>query len=446
MTHTYINKNGIPIYAEQKNIQTDLQAQDILKTKTPIPDNFLKLTSKERNYTCSTQGWKEPNCERFVFTYEGEWIQLDIPHTIMKELDLPLEENIPHSVYISPQILERKPICGGITIENKKEIIIDEPFSKDQECQTNLTGQQILNQINQLQQEDQLNQQTILNLQNEVAELENKLSEIEKLKNIWRNKFLEAKGDQNQELQGQITTLVGERDNIRQNLTNLTNKLKKTQKNFLGSIFRSGKKTKEIKDLEISIARLRVQLFDKNTQIENLNIEINQLTTERDDYQTKWDNSIEELQQKEEMIRYYLEQLSLKDNQISDLQDEKGEWEREKEQLNNNLQDKQNEVDELNRVIKKLEDEKKKLKDDLDIEKGWWDKWINDTEKTWWGKQQKSFTSVEYSCYDLFFSVLKRDHSDVKISYSWSGDLSLGRADYKGMFKNLIYEYYKNQN
>ncbi|CFW93038.1 protein of unknown function [endosymbiont DhMRE of Dentiscutata heterogama] len=199
MTHTFINKNNVPIYAEQKLIQTDLKSKDILKTKTPIPDNFLKLESETGNYCGSTNPkWKDkPLCERFGFTYEEKWIQLDIPHELMKELDLPLGEDITHSVYISPQILERQPICGGLTIENKKEIIIDKLSSKDQETQTNLTGQQILNQINQLQQEDNLNQQTIIGLQEEVAELEAKLLELEKLKNTWRNKYLESKSEDN---------------------------------------------------------------------------------------------------------------------------------------------------------------------------------------------------------------------------------------------------------
>ncbi|CAG8464657.1 7881_t:CDS:2, partial [Cetraspora pellucida] len=65
----------------------------------------------------------------------------------------------------------------------------------------------------------------------------------------------------------------------------------------------------------------------------------------------------EELQQKEEMIRYYLEQLSLKNARIDDL-------EREKERLNNNLQGKQNEVDERDEEIGKLNAE-------LQKEKGW---------------------------------------------------------------------------
>ncbi|CAG8744548.1 5070_t:CDS:2, partial [Gigaspora rosea] len=60
---------------------------DILKTKTPIPDNFLKLE---------------------------KWIQLDIPHSLMEKLDLPLGEDIPYPVYISPQVLEKKPTLSDI--------------------------------------------------------------------------------------------------------------------------------------------------------------------------------------------------------------------------------------------------------------------------------------------------------------------------------------------
>ncbi|CAG8796065.1 834_t:CDS:2, partial [Cetraspora pellucida] len=135
-------------YAEQKIIQTDLKSKDILKIKTPIPDNFLKLESETGNYCGSTNPkWK----------------------------DKPLCEDISYPVYISPQVLEKNPTFGGITIENKKEIIIDKLSSKDQESQTDLTGQGILNQINQLQQKDNLNQQTIIGLQEEVADLEEKL-------------------------------------------------------------------------------------------------------------------------------------------------------------------------------------------------------------------------------------------------------------------------------
>ncbi|CAG8656713.1 11630_t:CDS:2 [Scutellospora calospora] len=96
MTNTQINnKNNVPVYVEQQIIQTDLQATDILKTKISIPE-------------------------------------------LVKKLDLPLGEDIPYPVYISPAVINRKTTYGGITIENKKEIIIDKPSSKDQETQTDL--------------------------------------------------------------------------------------------------------------------------------------------------------------------------------------------------------------------------------------------------------------------------------------------------------------------
>jgi hypothetical protein len=49
-------KNDIPNYAEQKLIQTDLLAQDILKTNIVVPSNFIQLETRSKNYMCSTQG------------------------------------------------------------------------------------------------------------------------------------------------------------------------------------------------------------------------------------------------------------------------------------------------------------------------------------------------------------------------------------------------------
>ncbi|CAG8447172.1 9405_t:CDS:2, partial [Racocetra fulgida] len=282
---------------EISKIKTHYQSLQKILSKLSKSTKIKKNNRKNWN----TQGLPKTLCERFCFTYEGEWIQLDIPHTIMKELDLSLGENIPYPVYVSPDMIKRTPICGGITIEKKEEIFIAKPFSRDQECQTELTGEKITNLINEknkvrllanksqalraekekllakikeLQQDDNLSQKTIINLQSELAELEEKLTEVEKLK---REKGLN--GD---------------------------------------------------------------------------------LTDERDNYQTKWDSSIEELELKEEMIRGYLQQLSLKNSRIDDL-------EREKEELNDDLQGKQNEMN--------------RLKTELDIEKGWWDKWINDNDR-----------------------------------------------------------------
>jgi hypothetical protein len=42
-------KDNIPIYVEEKLIQTDLSASDILKTNTPVPNNFIRLESEVKN-------------------------------------------------------------------------------------------------------------------------------------------------------------------------------------------------------------------------------------------------------------------------------------------------------------------------------------------------------------------------------------------------------------
>jgi len=77
MTNTNIQtnlKNNLPIYVEQQIIQTDLRAQDILKTKIPIPGHFIKLTTETGNYCGSTNPkWKnKPLSARYGFDYQGE--------------------------------------------------------------------------------------------------------------------------------------------------------------------------------------------------------------------------------------------------------------------------------------------------------------------------------------------------------------------------------------
>ncbi|CAG8757203.1 12944_t:CDS:2, partial [Racocetra fulgida] len=262
---------------------------DILKTKTPIPDNFLKLESETGNYC-------------------------DIPHTIMKELDLPLGEDIPYPVYISPSVINRAPTFGGITIENKKEIIIDKPFSKDQECQTNLT---------------------------------------------------EAKGNQNQELQDQITTLI--LNNRQTEIRRLNNALQTAQQekekverdlksNLLGLLFKNKQKNKRISELNSSLSFLRGLLADKNQEANDLEqrlIATDTLITNTQNLLGIDDlNNLPVLPEGETLITLIARPTQA---QLQDKQNEVGR--------------KNDEITELNRTIKKLEDEKKVLKDELDIEK-----------------------------------------------------------------------------
>ena len=49
MTKIYNVKNQVPVYMEQKITQTDLEVKDILKTRTPIPSNFIHLEKTGKN-------------------------------------------------------------------------------------------------------------------------------------------------------------------------------------------------------------------------------------------------------------------------------------------------------------------------------------------------------------------------------------------------------------
>ena len=110
--------NNLPIIAAEeliienkttKSTQTQLQASDILKTKQLIPHNFIQLETKGKNYMCFTEGWKEPIFERFGFTYEGKWVQIDIPYEVIERLELKKGESIIYLVYVSSELLNKKP-------------------------------------------------------------------------------------------------------------------------------------------------------------------------------------------------------------------------------------------------------------------------------------------------------------------------------------------------
>jgi hypothetical protein len=49
----------------------------------------------------------------------------------MNDLGLELGKEIPHPFYLDSKVLQRKPICGGITLENEKEIFLDKPVSPE---------------------------------------------------------------------------------------------------------------------------------------------------------------------------------------------------------------------------------------------------------------------------------------------------------------------------
>lgn len=134
-------KNDLPPYAEEIKIEQPTAQQviqEILnKFKQPVPDKFVKLKVEEGNYQFSTNPkWKEKvPCERYGFSYlednQEKWIQIDIPHTLLENLEIAKGEDITHPLYLSPKVAKKKDIRGAKTIEKEEEIFIDKPVSEN---------------------------------------------------------------------------------------------------------------------------------------------------------------------------------------------------------------------------------------------------------------------------------------------------------------------------
>ena len=125
------NNNNLPPFAEQITITTIEDLQSILDNfKQIIPSNFIQLeTLNNKNYMCSTVGWKEPICERYGFLVKGKWEHFDISHKILAKLGLKNGENIHFSIFLSPLVLEKELSLGAYNIENETEIFLDRPLT-----------------------------------------------------------------------------------------------------------------------------------------------------------------------------------------------------------------------------------------------------------------------------------------------------------------------------
>ena len=119
------NHNQLAPVVEQQVLDREAnQIQDILnRFKQPIPEGFIQI---ETDYICTTKAkWDKPLSERYGFSYQGEWRHIDIPHYLLEKLELEQGKEIVHPIYLDPRILQRKPFCGGITIEDESEIFLD---------------------------------------------------------------------------------------------------------------------------------------------------------------------------------------------------------------------------------------------------------------------------------------------------------------------------------
>lgn len=130
------NQNNISPFVEQIVVeeQESNRIQDILnRFKQPIPQGFVELKLEEGNYLFSTNPkWTDkPLCERYGFySSEGTWVQIDIPHKLMEDLELTPKEDIVYPLYLSSDSLEKSLTRGAIEIESENEIFFNRPVSE----------------------------------------------------------------------------------------------------------------------------------------------------------------------------------------------------------------------------------------------------------------------------------------------------------------------------
>jgi hypothetical protein len=334
-------KNNLPPYVEEQIINEEvINIQQILNQfKQPVPAEFIEL--KQLNRMCSTQGWKEPVCERYNCLVKGEWKQVDITHTLLEELELETK-NIPYPVHISPIVIN-----NGIdrylayNVKNEKEIFLEKPFTVEN-LEENIN--ELLDKIRDLEIEKGENQTTI--------------RDLEKTKNDWKNEWLNEwrkKNDLEKEIQLFIQELKGEKQ------------LGQSQK----------------KIYQQKIQRLQTQLNQIQNECDALPVlptltDYLLLQTERDNTRNHLGindlNNLPALPQGETLTSL-LTRPTL--TQLIDLIREKDQ---ELTTANATITQKNSQISTLQTNYNNLNDELTTTRNELEKEQGWWDKWIGNHE------------------------------------------------------------------
>jgi len=180
MTQNKYTKNPIPQVEEQQFLNEEQQTiQKILNDfKQPIPSNYVKLKVEEGNYQFSTSSkWKDkPNYERYGFYLEEDeekWVQIDIPHNLVENLEIEKGDDITYPIYLTIDISQKKLVRGAYTIENEEEVFIDKPVSEknvEKELMKRLKElEKLRKQVNELE-----------NLKHEKVNLEEKVNDYKK--------------------------------------------------------------------------------------------------------------------------------------------------------------------------------------------------------------------------------------------------------------------------
>jgi DNA repair exonuclease SbcCD ATPase subunit len=247
---------------------------------------------------------------------------LDISQKLIEKFGL--KEKGTHSffAYINKDLLKKTPEEGGITVDNEKDILLQTEgiiLFQEKEIQVDFTSGEITDLKQKLKKSEELSQETqklleiivkdneekhiaIIFFETQIKDLTQRITELRRdLENEILNKKREESKNQEleriirklredeqvliglqnnftqlqTELGNQVITLTTEKDRIQGELDNLQTRLCRLQGRFLGSFFRSKKKSEEIKELKVQRARLRDKLIEKNQQINDLGNTIN---------------------------------------------------------------------------------------------------------------------------------------------------------------------------
>jgi len=228
------NKNIIPQTEEQQFLpgeQSNLQ-QILRQFQQPVPSIFLKLENLK--HMCSTEGWKEPVCERYSCLINDKWSQVDIQHNLLEKLEL--EANIPYPVYISPTVLDKGlDHYLAYNVENEEEIGLDKPLTISglpSALQSWITKiEQLKTKITELETEKAQNQATITNLTNDRDDYQNKwdnsVEDLEQKEEIMRDCLARTKDleREREQLNGDLQTIRTELTTANTLITNIQNLL-----------------------------------------------------------------------------------------------------------------------------------------------------------------------------------------------------------------------------
>nr|CAG8453308.1 823_t:CDS:10 [Entrophospora candida] len=183
-------RNGVNKNTSKQELESKGYGSSVLGNKL-YPKLELKITSEHLTIEELIAQFKQQIPTNYLEIKPEEGNYMYIPHNLLEKLKLVKGEDIINPLYLSPNLLEREPSFGGITVENETEIILVNPSKiivKEQETQTDLNNQEVEdlkneNNYNSIQSQltianSAINQKNtqITNLTNQVSSLNTQLT------------------------------------------------------------------------------------------------------------------------------------------------------------------------------------------------------------------------------------------------------------------------------